>query len=207
MDWLTFLSCFIWPISLFIFIRIFKNELSSLISRIKSAKISGYKAEFYQDQNLIQEAITEVKKIDNVPDVPSFYESQEDFLSKLEKTLDNPNDVNKFCSKNYPIIFLNYSFFKIYLNIFGSQIELLFYLNSIHQVPEKELKQFYIRGKESSPEIYKSITFESYILFLKNNNLIMYTNDLYSITPLGRDFIKFLSFEMLPRRESLISIL
>ncbi|HHF7372168.1 TPA: hypothetical protein ACRB0F_001681 [Legionella anisa] len=203
MDWLIFFSKTFWPITILVIMLVFRKDIHSLLNRIKSAQFGNYRAEFdvTQNQRIIQDSMSEVGiNEDQTTTTPVFYESQTKINSDLLTKLGNKEAVNELCKNNFPIIFLNYSFFKIYLNIFGTQIELLFYLNSIHQVKEQNLQQFYLKGKEQYPDVYNNITFNSYILFLKNNGLIQDLDGNYSITPLGRDFIKFLNFESPPLR-------
>lgn len=203
MDWLIFFSKTFWPITILVIIFVFRKDIHLLLNRIKSAQFGNYRADFdvTQNQRIIQDSMSEVGiNSDKTTTAPVFYESQAKISSDLLTKLGTKEAVNELCKNNFPIIFLNYSFFKIYLNIFGTQIELLFYLNSIHQVKEQNLQQFYLKGKEQYPEVYNNITFNSYILFLKNNGLIQDLKGSYSITPLGRDFIKFLNFERPPLR-------
>lgn len=119
---------------------------------------------------------------------------------KLSENLKDETVLNTHCRGYFSFLLLNYIFYKTYNNIFGSQISLLVYLSKIHEGKVESLIEFYNQGKLQNQEIYSNIKFEAYLGFLVNNDLIKKKNECYNITPLGRDFLKFLDFEKLPNR-------
>lgn len=126
MDWLTFFSKMIWPGTLFIILIYFRNEIGLIIKRIKTAQIGSYKAEFgSQEQEIVKKSLEEVEETIR-SNSPIIYESQISIESEMLKNLGGDDmAVNEHCRKNFTFILLSYSFFKVYLNIFGTQIELL----------------------------------------------------------------------------------
>lgn len=195
MDWLSVLAKSFWPATVIFLALYFNKDISDLLKKLKRIGYSG--AEFEsppQDENIVNESIKEVSETSvRQDDTPVFYETQTEILTRLKSKLGNDERVKNFCQENYPILFLNYTFFKIYKVIFKTQVELLAYLASIHQVNSEQLREFYLRGID----FYSNITFDSYISFLESNNLITEQNDCFQITPLGRDFLKYLNFEKL----------
>ena len=84
MDWLTFLSTTLWPITILLLVWFFNTDIHSLLNRIKSAQLGNYRAEFdvIQDQKILQESMREVGiNNDQENKTPFFYESQAKILS------------------------------------------------------------------------------------------------------------------------------
>ncbi|RAP34625.1 hypothetical protein B1207_15185 [Legionella quinlivanii] len=200
MNFYAFLSAALWPLTIVFLTYYFGSDISKLLSRIKLARWGQSSAEFEshsQEQDIIKEAISDAG---NFSDVPQFYESQNELMNTLLNNLTSEEAVKEYCRRNFPIIFLNFIFYKIYQNIFGTQLELLFYLNSMRSTKSLNLRQFYLKGKEQYPDVYHNITLEAYLSFLINNGLMQEQNGIVTLTSTGRDFIKFLNYEQLPPR-------
>ena len=87
------------------------------------------------------------------------------------------------------------NFEQIYSTIWGSQINLLKYLNS--RVPTGDTADnlkviFYETAAIIHPLIYAGYPFENYLYFLRSRTLIMEENGIYNITNLGRDFLVYM---------------
>ena len=90
---------------------------------------------------------------------------------------------------------LRYFLEKIYHLIWGSQIEALEYLNQHGPSDKLDLEFTYsvAIGAESRP---KDATFENWLNFLVQNNLIIVDNtEKYSITSLGQEFLRYIVTE------------
>lgn len=198
MSLLLFLSKFIWPLTIVLLVFVFKTEVAGLLNRLNLVQIGSARAEMAplnQASNIVTEAIKEVTNISGA-EASVFYESQERVMKQMKGKKDD-KDLKNYCFDLFPIAVLNYIFLKIYLGIFGTQIELMHHLNSKDFANEQDLFDFYIKGKSQAPELYNLIGFDSYLSFLINNDLIAKGEDCH-ITALGRDFLKFLNSENLP---------
>jgi hypothetical protein len=83
----------------------------------------------------------------------------------------------------------------IYSSIWGSQINLLKYLNSrapYGDTVESIKSIFYETATSLYPEVYNNYSFEAYIHFLISRTLIVQSDNIFNITNLGRDFLIYL---------------
>lgn len=88
---------------------------------------------------------------------------------------------------------------RIYLLIFGSQIQLL---QSLNQSPgglaKAEVRAIYQTGMTQQPQLYSAVTFESWMTFVESSALVSRNGDLYVMTPYGRGFLKYIVAQGLP---------
>ena len=83
---------------------------------------------------------------------------------------------------------------QIYRVIFGSQIFLLKFLNISGVDTKDNLFQFYENAKAQFPAVYNNYSFERYLQYLLNNNLITtQDNEHYAITVAGKEFLKWIT--------------
>lgn len=96
--------------------------------------------------------------------------------------------------KHYAALQIAYHFETTYRKIFGSQLNLLEFLNaqSLGQAPEV-LKSFYMAAYAQNPDIYSGISFDSWLGFLKDAVLIVESGGLLHITIRGREFLTHLT--------------
>lgn len=91
------------------------------------------------------------------------------------------------------VLYILLTFERVYNIIYGSQLQLLQYINTYSNLSTEELIPFYETAKSKYPEFYETYTFESWLQFLINMDLIIRNDDgKYSITWIGRDFLKFI---------------
>jgi len=88
---------------------------------------------------------------------------------------------------------ITYVFSEVYRLIWGSQLNLLDYLNSHNGQPAESLRSFYNLGATLYPEYYKEYSFEQWLGFLKDQLLIREDRGLISITVRGREFLTHLA--------------
>jgi hypothetical protein len=87
--------------------------------------------------------------------------------------------------------------------IFGSQLEILLHLNSRPDGETLEnIRTFYERAAQTFPEAYKSYSFEAYLRFLENSELITREDQRVLITPKGRGLFHYMmaTGDTAPRR-------
>jgi hypothetical protein len=94
------------------------------------------------------------------------------------------------------------SFNEIYYYIWGSQVELLNYLNSSSGSSAEGLRFFYdlAISRATNQEALGEHTFEQYLQFLTNHGLITELTGSYFISQRGRDFLIFLTAKGAPRK-------
>lgn len=92
------------------------------------------------------------------------------------------------------------SFNEIYYHIWGSQVELLQYLNSSSGSSAERLRFFYdlAISRATNREVFREYTFEQYLHFLMNHGLITELTGSYFISQRGRDFLIFLTAKGAP---------
>ena len=73
---------------------------------------------------------------------------------------------------------------RLYRLIFGSQIVTLKHMNLQGSMTQETLRSVYDATKIAYPNVYNAYSFESWLNFLKTNNLITTSDDVnYTITP------------------------
>jgi len=103
--------------------------------------------------------------------------------------LDDKEVVNVLI-KHQAAVQIAYHFEVIYRWIFGSQLNALEFLNAqtVGQ-PSAVLRNFYGAVVTQYPDIYRSISFDAWLGFLKDAVLITESNGLLHITVRGREFL------------------
>lgn len=94
-------------------------------------------------------------------------------------------------------------FNEIDYEIWGSQVELLQFLNSSPGSSAEELRTFYnlaVQRSANSMEFIKNQTFEQYLQFLTSYELITELEGSYHISHIGRDFLLFLTARGTPQK-------
>jgi hypothetical protein len=78
--------------------------------------------------------------------------------------------------------------------IWGSQLELLLHVNSLHNgAAVDELKRFYDKAAAAHQDGLKEYPFENYVGFLINSRLLVRTNGRVLITPFAKEFLAHLA--------------
>lgn len=87
---------------------------------------------------------------------------------------------------------------QLYRLIFGSQIEVMRYLNEYGPQPEAAIRPYFDRAKAESPAFYKTYTFENWIGFPLSQQAIAFENETYGISLFGRQFLLWLVYTPVP---------
>ena len=88
------------------------------------------------------------------------------------------------------------------MNIFGSQIEVLEFLNATPATRDK-LKSDFEKLKQSQ-EAFSSWGLDEYLQYLKNWQFIVEENDRFQITSTGNLFLTFLAMQQLDKNKPLV---
>ncbi len=88
----------------------------------------------------------------------------------------------------------------LYRLIYGSQLDAMFAMNQQGPQPESVIRPFYDRVRKRSPRFYADYSFDQWIGFLLQHQLVIFTGERYGITVLGREFVSVLVGQGFPRK-------
>jgi hypothetical protein len=203
-----------WPLAVVIIVLGtlwgFRKSVSKVIEGIKLRKAPGL--EFDQTpQQQIEESKNDSKLVTTII-------AQKDETNKndivlwpkivaLRNELDNyskdPTAREKLLIQSVATWQANHEYARLARFIFGSQLEILLYLNS-HPNGEnwENLRTgFYDKAAQNFPETFKSYTFEAYMAFLGISQLVKRDDQRVTITPRAKAFLHYLvaSGDTMPR--------
>ncbi len=115
----------------------------------------------------------------------------------------NDTETADILIRQYSVQYTISSFEKAYRLIFGSQIAAVEFANVNGPVAENILRIFYDSVIEREPEFYATFSFEQWLSFLLNHGLIFRNDAAFAISIIGKDFLKWLVDEGLPKNKSL----
>ena len=88
----------------------------------------------------------------------------------------------------------------LYRLIYGSQLDAMHVMNQQGPQPEIAIQPFYERARKRSPRFYADYSFDQWIGFLQQHQLVVLTGERYGITVLGREFLGVLVGQGFPRK-------
>ncbi len=88
----------------------------------------------------------------------------------------------------------------LYRLIFGSQMTAMEKMNFYGPQEPGQITLFFEKARNRSPRFYADTKFELWIGFLINQRVVVYENSRYAITIYGREFLKFVTTNGLPRK-------
>lgn len=181
-----------------IVICVFKKSLKAFINRLRPEKIVHKDWAIYFSNNEISSDIEYSKRLitkDPPMSMDKILQSAEAIVKKDLSKRKDLSDIQKITDVLVPKL----AYFQVisiveFINsyIFGSQIELLAYLNSKNRAPSRELKSFYDKAKKVYPIVYADYPFEKYINFLSRSKLLIQKGEYCRITGLGQFFLAHL---------------
>ncbi len=190
---------FIWP-GVFLFAVIFalvffRKDLSDLIRRTREVSKTGIKADAPAQQlpsvapEGVANKVDQMREFDN----RSLLAQEKLIFDDMDRRgMKERTETVKLLVRHLAGTQLTVRYEWIDRAIWGSQIRLLMDLNSKPQgVARQDLLPFYEQAKESVPRIATEYTFDNYISFLEQNNLIT-SGPKPQITQLGKDYLQFL---------------
>jgi hypothetical protein len=176
-----------------VFIFVFKKAIFSLLMKIQKISKEGIQTgSIIQTQENTKSSADELMKaFDSVVLLEGETLVKKDLESR---GLDDKKAID-ILSRHLVATQLALRFEHIYSNIWGSQINLLKYLNG--RVPYGDTAEniksiFYDSAAIIYPEVYNNYPFETYLYFLTSKTLIIRADNIYNITNLGRDFLIYL---------------
>jgi hypothetical protein len=217
MDWVGILK---WPFTVIlitcIIIYVFKRSLSSLIGKINKFNVGKFGVDVSQvnqtsDTTTLAHPITPpsltspaalVSNADSfayINRILAFFAPAtiDQYKNGIEHEIHLSGIVNKdekieLLSLYSQAVVISLNFERIYNRIFGSQMFLLENLNNVGSESRQSLQRFYNDASVQFPEAYKSFDFSRYLSFLIDMHLVIVNNDIFEISTIGRDFLKFL---------------
>lgn len=197
-----------WPFALVFVVLLFKREIRPLIDRIIKLGPGGIElgpreaAKQAQAETVEPDALQQANGA-QLKELPG--KSRSEALRQLElKLKENLSDLvakGKVGAGDQVDFLINELagtrlvalFDRVYLMIFGSQIRGLIHLNQFGTATLEDARQLYAEAKAADLDFYGNYTFEQWLGFIKDNDLIGVSDDSVSITPIGRDFVQYLT--------------
>ncbi len=197
-----------WPAALLMIVFMFKAEFRPLIERIIKLGPGGVEigprlAEKQGQAEVSDPDVLQSTAEGELKELPGRWRS--DALAiiehKLHRSLSDLIESGKieresqidFLVNELAITRLVGFFDRIYSLIFGSQIRGLIHLNQFGSATIAEARELYEQSKAADPEFYGDYSFESWLGFLKDNDLIAADDSKLRLTPLGQDFVRYLN--------------
>ena len=201
MDSLTFISKLtehlVWPISIIIILLIFRKPISKIIDKLKKANIKGSEFEF--DARPAQTSAKLEATPVNIPIPTDNVGMQQEFESLIIRDLaaaniQNQEEKERILISHLASTQLNAAYERINNSIFGSQIELLRYLNSVPNPVELiSLELFYSNAAKKYPEYYNNYSLQAYTNYLLNMNIVVHSDAGYNISKFGNGYLVYIA--------------
>lgn len=196
-----------WPLFCLITVVILKDSLRDLIKRIR--RIGNDSVGIDASANNEQSTTTNENPLnilsrkssnDSIEKALGFF--NEDTLNFFKEFINRETQLESIISSEdkvstlyrySQILYLFIHFNRAYNQIFGSQLSLLHALCGSPNETKDSLKIFYTNAKSQNPKFFDHYSYEQYLEFLVTNHLIKVVNaNTIQITPIGRDFLKFI---------------
>ncbi|MBI4849636.1 MAG: hypothetical protein HY808_13885 [Nitrospirae bacterium] len=176
-----------------VFMLLFRKDVSSFLGRTQKIGKDGIQTSFPQVQQAtdkessIEELIKEFSSV-------AIREQEDNIKKELEKKgFQHPQDKINLLIRHLAISQLAFHFERINATIWRSQILILEHLNSREAENSESIKSFYDYAAKLYPETFANYSFEQYVQFLIQFDLIRYEGQRYCITNLGREFLVYIA--------------
>ncbi len=186
-----------------VFIIIFKKQIIELFPRLKKFGLTGVILSENQKGSLEgtdprREAETLIRQLDS-----NLIREIEDNIKAefAQRKLSGPEAVPVLI-KYFAVVYIEYLFLNIYRIIWGSQINLLDYLNTQNGQSREALKIFYDIGTSQYPDVYENYSYDQWLGYLKDQVLLREDNAMFRITVRGREFLLYLTRSGLSRNKA-----
>lgn len=202
---LEFLSSISWPLITIVVFLYLKEPLKNLINNIKKIGYgntgieTGHNTSQNEGDNSILEILGDGKDFSYLDNLMAKF--SQNTLDQIDKTIENETSISKVdgLQNKYDRIYkyaktlvLVKNAERIYSLIYGSQIRLLQRLNHTTTETKNDLKFYYDTALKNYPNLYETYSYESYLSFLSNNELITIINENVTITTIGKDFLRYI---------------
>lgn len=196
-DWIQLIDTLKWPFLIIICLLIFRRPLVDLINRITKVGYGSKSFEANQQTTASEKKSEEISQIDRVVGLfrPETIEMFREAVSNEAEVsrLKTPDEKIERLTNYGCLLYIMRHFDNVYNNIFGSQIRILEYLNSHSKQTPDSIRFFYENAIKSHLKFYENYSYEEYLNFLIDFNLIRKDGEILNITILGIDFLKYLT--------------
>lgn len=176
------------------FFLLFRKQIIVLFPRVKSIGKSGVFLDSAEQKSKPEvdprvEAESLMRQLDSV----LIRETENIIKAELEKKNLLGVEAVPPLIRHVAALSIAYNFSEVYRIIWGSQLNLLDYLNTQPPQPVAALRVFYNLGISQYPLFYEKYTFEQWLGYLKSQLLIRDDSGSIGITVKGREFLSFLT--------------
>lgn len=189
-----------WPhftfIFAIIFIFVFKPQIGSFISRIRSVGKKGIKADALPEAQYDETRKQVVEELMNLGDTPLLIEVEALIREDLKsRELEYQGDTVSILIRHLAATKIAYAFEQAYNSIFGSQIYLLKQLHQVagEGVTRKYIQSYFDKVLKLYPEELKTWDTDQYLRYLFLVEFITLQDNKYHITIKGTEFLIWLT--------------
>lgn len=204
-----FLKFSLWPLIVIGTVYYFRSNIAGLINRIQNIKGAGMEVSCLTDKGQKEEKVIETKPISETLSQEiknqlssSLDEIKIEYSGKIEALKQESNKKEEYLINELSLTNLALEFERIYRVIFGSQIQMLRILKEQvnGSLPSKSVISMFIFTQRSNDPNLNNFTFEKYMSFLTNNNLIASGVNFYKLTVKGIDFLSYIDYQKYPNK-------
>lgn len=181
-----------WPSATLCFLWIYKAPVSGFIDRLQKFRGSFFEATTVGQGNQQEDKPSNLSELEKIisPEVVALNIEQAKnlFMPLLGTGKDREESLFKIISSMSIAI----RYHQAYSLIFGSQLNLLFDLNSKVAGSLVEARTFYDHATRQFPETYKAYSFEQWMGYLSFHGLVQVMGETVSLTVVGKGFLNFL---------------
>ncbi|WPR76026.1 hypothetical protein [Algoriphagus sp. NG3] len=196
-DWIQLADTIKWPVLIIVGLLIFRKPIFDLINRITKVGYGNKSIEAKQQITASEKKSEEISHIDRLVGLfrPETIEMFREAVAKETEVskLKTPDEQIERLTNYSCLMYIMRHFDIVYNNIFGSQIRILEYVNSHSRETQRSIEFFYENAKKSHPKFYENYSYEEYLNFLFDFNLLREDGGILAITILGVDFLKYLT--------------
>jgi hypothetical protein len=188
---LDYIQILIWPVTVMTIAFCFKTEISSLINRIVSGELPGFKFNATPEQKKDEDVNLETK----LQTTPSDEKDKlEELINEKESAISTVTTDNQELSRELINKTIELDFERIYNVIFASQIDLLGKMTTLGYLGNQSVIQHFALIRRAYEPTYNDWDLNLYLRFLYDQGLIQNNdNHTINITDKGKAFLQYLS--------------
>ena len=190
---IEFLKILIWPAVVIFGLIKFYKPISKFLKRMTTVNAMGINITADQPTNSENRTITSIEESEYKTN-PTVQNVFEDVIEKEldARDMDKSSKTSKFLISLLAATEIRFYFERIDKFIYGSQVAILYRLNSLNDGEDKgNLKSHYDAAAKIWPNIYSQYSYEKYFDYLLSTNFIVENDGNVKITELGREFLSY----------------
>ncbi|MHC4633017.1 MAG: hypothetical protein ACYS9C_17365 [Planctomycetota bacterium] len=193
--WIAIAIVVVVPICVIFFCIYFQQNIRAFIDRSKSIQGRGINIDASgKPQNPARTEDSSVDELMKAFDNPILKEQEQRIKADFKtRGVQNEADKIEILTRHLAATQIGLACVTIDAQIYGSQVTLLQFLNTKHNLPKERLKTFYDAAVSIYPNIFQNYSYEQYLAFLINWGLIIEKDNNFSITQFGVEFLSYLT--------------